>query len=532
MAMLTLALTAPRPVRAQADRWWADVQALSHDSMRGRETGSAEHRKAAEYVAAAFRRAGLQPLGTRGYLQAVRFASRGIDEARSSLTLIREGREESLTLGADANFVLRAPLAEAAEGRVVFAGYGLSLPEHGVEDLQELDLRGKIVAYMTQMPRGVPGPVISHSRAQAWDTFRRRGAIGMITFAGSRSNDSAFMRQRNRTAPQLTLADPRLDAQLGNRVSLTLNAARAGKLFAGAPMDFASIAARADSGLPLPHFELPVRLRSRVRLVKGSVVSDNVAGVRRGSDPRLRDEYVVVTAHLDHVGVGTPVRGDSIYNGAMDNASGTALLMETARALEEQGISTRRSIVFLAVTAEEKGLLGSRYWANRPTVSPGAIIANLNTDMFMPLVPAKLVMINGVEESNLADDARRAGAKHGIEIVSDPEPEENRFIRSDQYSFILRGVPAMSMKVGFRRDSPEHEVIRQFRATRYHFPQDDVDQPVDRQAADDFNRFYATLVAEVANRPDRPRWNTDSFFRRFARAARPQVAGTGTKPGS
>jgi Zn-dependent M28 family amino/carboxypeptidase len=516
--LVILGVAIPMQSGAQAQRWWSDVKALAHDSMRGRETGSHEHRQAAEYVAAAFRRAGLAPLGSNGFMQPVRLATRTVDESRSQLTLIRDGREERLVLGEDAAFVLRAPLAERVEAPLVFAGYGLDLPAYGINDLQGLDLRGKVVVYMTQMPRGVPGPVISHSRAQAWETFREHGAVGMLTLNGARAADSAFMRQaRNRLNPQMTLADPALDAQRGNQLSVAFNAARAGKLFDGAPTAWASIAARADSGLPLPHFDLPVRIRSRAQLVRGSVTSDNVVGVRRGSDPVLRNEYVVLTAHLDHVGVGRPVNGDSIYNGAMDNASGTALLMETARALHEQGAALKRSVLFVAVTAEEKGLLGSRYYANHPTVAPRAIVANLNTDMFMPLMPARLVMVNGLEESNLADDARRAGQASGIEIISDPEPEENRFIRSDQYSFILRGVPALSLKVGFRRDSPEHETVKQFRATRYHFPQDDVDKPVDLQAAEDFAKFYLRLVQEVANRDTRPTWNAESFFRRFAR---------------
>ncbi|MGQ0647933.1 MAG: M28 family peptidase [Gemmatimonadaceae bacterium] len=515
----TTSMTAvPLCVEAQAQRWWSDLKALSHDSMRGRETGSPEHRKAAQYVADAFRKAGLTPLGTKAFFQPVRFITRGIDETRSELTLIRSGREERLTLGEDAAFVLRAPLAPRAEAPLVFAGYGLDLPAYGINDLLGLELRGKIVVYMAQVPRGVPGPVISHSRAQAWETFRQHGAVGMIALAGARASDTAFVRQvRNRGAPQMTLADPALDAQRGNRLSLVFNAARAEKLFEGAPATFASIAVKADSGLPLPHFDLPVRLRSRTHLTMSSVSSDNVIGLRRGSDRTLRNEYVVLTAHLDHVGIGRPVNGDSIYNGAMDNASGTALLMETARALQEHNVVHRRSILFVAVTAEEKGLLGSRFYANHPTVGSRLIVANLNTDMFLPLMPAKLIMVNGLEESDLAADARRAGDALGMAIITDPEPEENRFIRSDQYSFILRGIPALSLKVGFRRDSPEHEIVKRFRATRYHLPQDDADQPLDLQAAEDFGRFYLRLVQEVVNRDTRPNWNAESFFRQFAR---------------
>ncbi len=521
------ALTPGRPVRqgqtppagqgpeTTSARWWNDVKALSHDSMAGRQTGSAEHRKAAEFVAAAFTGAGLTPAGTAGFFQPVALLSRTIDEGASSLTLVRNGHDERVSLGTDAAFQVRAPLATGVDAPLIYAGYGLRLPEFGVDDLTGLDLKGKIVVYSTAMPKGVPGPVISHSRAQAWETFRRAGAVGMIVLVGSTTDSAAFMRAAaGRLAPQMTLNKGALDSQRGNRLSLAWNAASAEKLFGGAPERYAAIAARADSGLPLPHFDLPVRLRSTVKVVTRPIVSDNVIGLLRGHDPVLRNEYVVITAHLDHVGVGRAVNGDSIYNGAMDNASGTALLMETARRLHDSGARLRRSLLFVAVTAEEKGLLGSRYFANHPTVPARRIVADLNTDMFMPIIPFSKVMVNGLEESNLADDAVRAAHALGVTVVSDPEPEENRFIRSDQYSFILRGIPSLSFKVGFALGTPEHEAVKEFRAKRYHFPQDDIDQHVDQATAEGFTRFYLSVVTEVANREVRAQWNRGSIFGR------------------
>lgn len=515
----TLALLPPA-LHAQASaRWWHDVQRLSADSMKGRQTGSPEHRQAAEYVANEFAKAGLRPAGTRGFFQPVDFVTRTVDESRSSLTLVRGGREELLTLGVDAALVLRAPLAASVEAPVVFAGYGLQLPEYGVDNLTGLDVRGKVVAYMSQMPRGVPGPVISHSRAQAWETFRAAGAVGMITFAGSPANDSAFIRAgANRLSPQMTLADPALDAQRGNGLSLTWNAARAARLLEGAPRTFAELSAMAQRGEPLPSFPLGVTIRARTHRIEGRVTSDNVVALLPGTDAALKDEYVVLTAHLDHVGIGRAVDGDSIYNGAMDNASGTALLLEVARRLQEQRVALRRSVLFVAVTAEEKGLLGSRYFANHPTVPARQVVANLNTDMFMPIIPFTMVMVNGLEESTLAADARAAGDAIGVRVVTDPEPEENRFIRSDQYSFILRGVPSLSFKVGFALNTPEHEAVKEFRSRRYHFPQDDVGQHVDQATAEGFTRYYVEVVQRVANRGDRARWNDESFFRRLVPA--------------
>jgi Zn-dependent M28 family amino/carboxypeptidase len=229
----------------------------------------------------------------------------------------------------------------------------------------------------------------------------------------------------------------------------------------------------------------------------------------------LSHEYVVLSAHLDHLGVGSPVNGDSIFNGAMDNASGVATLIELA---SEAGRSKRRnarSVIFLAVTGEEKGLLGSKYFANHPTVPAGSIVADINTDMFLPLFPLRALIVNGLEESDLAADVRRAAGKVGVEVLTDPEPARNAFIRSDQYSFIRRGIPSISLKNGFTKDSPEHEIVKRFRAERYHGVADDLNQPVDRKAAEDFNRVYSLIVAEIANRRTRPQWNSDSFFRTF-----------------
>lgn len=517
-AILAVALTTT-PARAQAEQWWRDVQALAHDSMRGRQTGSPEHRKAAEYIASVFQRAGLRPGGTNGYFQPVPLLERTVDESKSSLALVRNGRVEPLVLGEDAHFTLRAPLAPAVEAPVVFAGYGLSLPEYGHDDLAGLDLRGKVVAYVTGTPKGIPGPVLSHSRNQAWVTFRKAGAVGMIAFSTPlRGTDSAFVRaQRSRLTPAMVLAEPALNVNDGNQLAITFNSARAQKLFAGAPQPFAAIAALADSGKPLPHFDLPVRIRSTATVVDRPLSSDNVVGIWPGSDPALRHEYVVVSAHLDHSGIGTPVNGDSILNGAMDNASGTALLLEVARQLGAQRATLRRSVVLIAVTAEEKGLLGSRYFAFRPTVPDSAVVANLNTDMFLPHVPLTMIMANGLEESDLAKDAHRVGDLLGVPVITDPEPEENRFVRSDQYSWVLRGIPALSLKVGYRRDSPEHQVIKDFRAQRYHKPSDDTSQPVNLVTVDGFARFYVALVHAVANRDTRPVWDADSYFRRMAR---------------
>ena len=518
LIVITLACAVPVTAQAQSERWWGDIKALADDSMRGRNTGSVEHKKAADYIAASFKASGLKPAGINGYIQPVAFVVRTLDESRSSLALVRAGKVQPLTLGEDATFTTRAQLAPSVDAAIVFAGYGLDLPQYGHDDLSTLDLKGKVVAFIAGAPKGIPGPVLSHSRNAAWKTFQARGAVGMITFS-SPGADSLFIRTaHNRGGAQMALAESALDPQGGNSLSMQVNGARADALlFAGAPVGFAELSARASTGQPLPTFNLPVRVRSTAKLTDTRIISQNVAGLLPGTDPALKDQYVVLTAHLDHVGVGRAENGDSIYNGAMDNASGTALLMDVARLFQAGGVRLKRSVLFVAVTGEEKGLLGSRYFAAHPTVAVRAIVANLNTDMFLPIIPFTKLMVNGLEESDLADDVRRAGKAVGIEVITDPEPEENRFVRSDQYSFILRGIPAISLKVGFGRDTPEHKAVLDFRTKRYHHASDDLLQSVNMEAAAGFERAYFALVREVANRPTRPAYFTDSYFKRFER---------------
>lgn len=516
---------APEAARAQAEDWWRHVATLAHDSMRGRETGSAEHRRAAAYVADVFRRAGLRPAGTDGYLQTVRFRTRRVVEERSSLALVRDGGAvEPIVLGDEATLGMRINPAPHIEAPLVFAGYGLTVPELSYDDLEGLDVRGKVVVLMSGGPPAIPGPLLAHLQAVRWEALRRAGAVGLVTIQNPRGQDIPWERSMlSRFAPSMVLADSTLDETAGQQLAVTFNPTRVEKLFAGSGHTFAQLLQLAGTGERLPRFPLPAAIRATVATETAEIESPNVVGVLPGTDPALRDEYVVLSAHLDHVGVGRPINGDSIYNGAMDNASGTATLLETALTLARTRTRFLRSIVFLSCTAEEKGLLGSRYYAAHPTVPAAAIVADVNVDMFLPLFPARSLLVNGLEESDLAADVRRAAEPMGVRVVSDPEPLRNAFIRSDQYSFVRRGVPSVSLKNGFEAGSPEHQIVLRFRRERYHAPADDLAQPVDLQAAADFNRVYLRIVEQVANRVTRPAWNADSFFRRFAR-------GTGATP--
>jgi hypothetical protein len=516
LAAMAASLLAATP---DGRRWWSHVQYLADDKLEGRNTGSQGHRQAAVYVAAEFERAGLKPAGVEGYMQPVPFHTRRLIESESALSLVRGGVAEPLMLGEDAVISTRIDPAPSVEAPVVFAGYALTVPEMKYDDLAGLDLRGKIVLYITGGPSNIPGPLRSHyqTAAERGVFLERAGVVGTIGIPNPHHMDLPWQRIAigSRQA-SMSLTDPALDDRHGLKFSAAVNPARAEKWFAGSGHSFDEILKLVDAGKPLPRFPLPFSVRARVAVERSDVTSQNVAGILPDADPSLKDQYVVLTAHLDHVGIGEPIHGDRIYNGAMDDASGVASLIEIARALHESKTKLRRSLLFLIVTGEEKGLLGSKYFAAHPTLKPASMVADLNVDMFLPLFPLRSVTVYGLNESDLGDEIRAVAKARGIRIQDDLEPERNIFIRSDQYSFIRRGIPALAFKVGYEKGSPKEKIAKAWLHERYHAPSDDTKQPVDLECAARFDDLIQAMAESVANRPDRPRWNSASFFRRFA----------------
>ncbi len=389
LASVSAALSSDTP---GGDRWWSHVSALADDRLEGRETGSEGHRRAADYVAKEFARLGLKPAGTDGFLQDVSLKSRSIDEAHSRLSLVRASGEEPLTLGEDAVISLRVDPAPSVEADLVFAGHGLANDEAGHDDFRDLDVRGKVVVYLLGAPPSIAGPLAAHmqSSGERGDLMRKLGAIGMVGIQNPKNMDIPWERSSlSRFMPFMSLADPKMDDNRGLKIGVAINPAKADKVLEGSGHTFKEILDAADAGQPLPHFAIPARLKATVAVNRSEVESQNVAAILPGSDPARKGEYVVFSAHLDHLGVGKPIDGDSIYNGAMDNASGVAAMLDVAARIKETGATLRRSVLFVAVTGEEKGLLGSRYFASIPTVDPKSIVADVNTDMFLPLFPMK-----------------------------------------------------------------------------------------------------------------------------------------------
>jgi Zn-dependent M28 family amino/carboxypeptidase len=508
------------PDRPEARRWLEHLKFLASDAMRGRQTGSPEHLKAAEYVAAQFKALGLQPGAPDGsFLQPVPFATRRVRESECALELVFPDRVQPLTLGTDATISMSIDEADSIEAPLVFIGYGISVPEQGYDDLAHADLAGKVAVFLQGGPASVTEPRRSQSQfaGERWARLKEKGAIGLITIRNPRRSDGTWERgAAQRFNPGMSLADPDVDERQGQRLSLTINSVQAQKWFEGSGHQFVDLLALADSGAALPVFPLAARVRAKVRYDRQVVTSQNVIALLPGKDPKLKGEYVVLTAHLDHLGVGVPVDGDSVFNGAMDNASGVAALIEVARALAPAAKRPARSVLFVVVTGEEKGLLGSYFYTRRPTVPVGQIAADLNVDMVLPIVPLTHMIIHGVDESTLGDRARSEAQASGITIVPDPEPQRNLFIRSDQFNFIRAGVPAIAFSTGAVKGSPEDSLLHAWIRNRYHQPSDDLAQPMDPNAPADLIRYVARLTADIANDPARPHWKDESFFRRYA----------------
>lgn len=491
-----------------ASAWWTHVKVLSDDSLKGRDTGSPGHESATRYIAAQFKAAGLKPAGTDGWFQRIGFVDVRIDAPHVALEL-REGDAWSpLALGRDLRLTARLATGDV-EAPIVFVGYGLSLPQAGIDELKGLDLRGRIVLHMNGVPSGLSATMQAHGTRSRWASMQQAGAVGIIAIgAGGVWNEGATT-----AGGTVALADTSLDDNRGQRIGAAMNPALAARLFAGTGLVWDSLVAQAKRGEKLPTAALTVALRATIPTIRRELTSPNVVGIIPGTDPTLRNEVVVFSAHSDHVGTfkGPVFTGDSIFNGAMDNASGVATLIETARLAAKRG-GNKRTLAFVAVTAEEKGLLGSLYFAAHPSLKSGAIVADLNTDMFLPLIPLRGIFAYGSDESDLADDVDAVLRTRGLELLPDPEPQENRFVRSDQYSFIRRGTPSLAFKVGYKPGTPDATTWTNWVRDHYHKMSDDITQPVNFETAATYNAMYADLALRIANRATRPTWRADSFF--------------------
>ena len=453
------------------------------------------------------------------YFQPVQLESRQIVEKNSSLALVGSQGKVPLELGKDAIFLLRGAYSKQLEAPMVFVGDGLKLPQYGVDDLSSVDLEGKVVVTFITAPPSVPGAAGAHfgSVAERWKVYRAAGAVGMVGVPNPANMDLPWERiAHSRLEPYMVLGGDAEDLLAGQQLLVQFNPESFGKLLAGTQYDAQQIFKLLNDGAPLPHFDLAVRIASTIDAQVERVQSENVVAVLPGSDPTLREEYVVLSAHLDHLGVSATPGADRIFNGAMDNASGIAVLLQMARELGK-GKAPRRSLVFLAVTGEEVGLLGSRAYVSAARARGMRIVADLNTDMFLPLYPMRQLMVFGLEESDLRDDVNAVAAQAGLKVQRDPQPLRNRFIRSDQYSFVRAGIPSLATKVGFDAGTPEAELEKKWMAERYHAVSDSADQPMDLSAVGRYEDVIRRLAVRIADREQAPRWLDSSVFSHVAK---------------
>jgi hypothetical protein len=524
LASICVIVTAQQPstqenLHFNGESWWEKVKVIADDKMEGRDTGSRGERAAQEYAIAEFKKAGLQSAGVNGFYQPVKFVSRRLVESDSSLSLISDGKPEPLTLGEDAIISTRVMPAQYVKADLVFAGHGLKIPEANYDDFAGLDCKGKLVVIISGSPTEIAGAVASHyqTTAERWKTLKSVGAIGMVTISNPALVEIPWQRiALNRKHPSMQLNYPEFDETVGEQLTVSFNPAHAEMLFAGSGHALAELIEPAKQHKALPHFALAVSLEAKTKVEINQVESANIVGKLPGSDPELKNEFVVLSAHLDHLGVGEPVNGDRIYNGAMDNGSGSALLMDMAESLKKDPVKLRRSVLFLLVTGEEKGLLGSKYFTAHPTVAMKSIAADINTDMYLPIFPLKVLTVYGLAESDLGDLTREAAQSIGVVVQPDPEPQHNVFIRSDQYNFIRHGVPSLMIDIGAHPGTPEMDAYHAWLKNRYHAPSDDVNQPIDLEAEAKYEEVIRRLLISVANDDHRPEWKANSFFKRYA----------------
>jgi Zn-dependent M28 family amino/carboxypeptidase len=512
------------PVRADKNMIRAHLTFLADDLLEGRETGSRGYDIAAHYVTTQFLQYGLAPKGDQGaFLQQVPLRATRLVQESPLLELSGKAGTEKLAYLDE--YMTSGSLLEdrsAAAAPLVFVGYGIEADRLQHHDYAGVDVKGKIVVVLSGKPRSFPTEEGAHfaSGEQKREVAARHGAVGMITIPtpGSEKAVPFAKLKEYRYIPSMSWVDKNGVAAhqqptLQNRYTLSMPAAR--KLFAQSGMKLDSIYEQVAADKPLPRGDLGVSARMASQSTRSDLKSSNVVGMIEGSDPGLKNEYVVFSAHLDHLGQVKEKSGDNIFNGAMDNASGVATLIETARLFSQGKVKPKRSILFVAVTGEEKGLLGADYFATNPTVPAGAIVANVNLDMPLLTFDFKNVMAFGAEHSSLKGNLTRALKPMNLELIPDPWPEQGLFTRSDHYMFVRQGIPSIFLATGmasFQKGEDGAKQWEHFLSTNYHQPTDDLKLPFNFDAAARFAQLNYNIALEIANAADKPTWNKGDFF--------------------
>lgn len=514
--LLTIAVpSAAQSVDGAAERLKADVVFLASDAMKGRQLGSEQYAAAATHVERAMAAAGLRPAGEGGgWTQPVGVVLTQ-STAGQTMRLTRGARTSSLAFGRDwTHSAQTRPDATTVSAPVVFAGFGIVDPVSGRDDFAGLDVRGAIVAVLAGGPAALDPSRADFLRDRDYRArmAEARGAVGLIVVEGAAGEGRPSFARAAKRADGLAIGWRTPDRSVwsieGAPYLGFLSRRGAARLFAGSPVQWNKVLAADRAGGAIPGGALGATLAVGLRNKAIELPTVNVVGRLDGSDPTLKAEHVVLTAHLDHIADGGAVKGDAIYNGAMDNAVGVAAMMEVARRLNA-GPRPKRSILFVVVGAEEVGLIGSDYFARNPTVPRGSIVADVNLDMPILTYRFEDVVAIGAERSSVGPVVARVAKAHGVAMVPDPMPEEHNFVRSDNYSFVRQGIPAVSLELG--PGGPGLAATKAFLKDHYHQPSD---QPelIDWTSAVRFVAINTDIVRELADAAERPRWNPGDFF--------------------
>ena len=519
-----------RSIDPAANRIEDDVRTLADDRMHGRETGTPGYDLAAEHVATRFAEAGLQPGGEDGgWYQRVPLLRASLDPAGARLSVSLGGR--TVALAFQEQFVPLANFNQAeaavADAPAVFVGHAVHAPALGHDDFAGVDLRGKVAVMFGGAPERFEDTrrAFHSALAEKLRNVATRGAVGVV-LVGTAHDEAGTPWERsaagwNRPTMRLRDADGHgIDTWPELQVVARVGAAAADTLFAGGERSAAQLAEAARRG-DLRAFDMPVRLSLAVRTQVEPLESRNVVGLLPGRDPKLAGEYVVHSAHLDHVGLGIEVDGDGIYNGAIDNALGVAIMGEVARELASAAEAPRRPQLFVALTGEEQGLLGSQWFARHPPVQNGRLVANVNIDMPVLTAPSRDVVAIGVEHSTLEQLVKEAARDIGVMVSPDPFPEETAFVRSDQYSFVREGIPAVYLDGGVEPAEAGRDPkvsATWFMRNCYHRPCDQADLPINYDDAARMARLSARIGRGIGDADAAPAWKTGDFFgERFGR---------------
>ena len=514
--ILAAAAPAPQPVDpVAAQRVRADVEFLASDLLEGRDTGSKGYEIGASYVASQFRAIGLTPGGTDGgWYEQVPFRKTSHASAPTA-SVVLSGKALSLAPGKD--IAVRPSLTQqqrSIDAPLVFAGHGISDPRLGIDDYAGLDVRGKIVVAFEGAPEGLPSEVSAHLNSYKSIVAAGKGAAGLIEVSGTGTRPG-FNLLSYYDRPIMDWVDPTGNTQ-SQSTKLPLIAAIskdvAEKLFKSAGKDFAATMAAARKPGTLRGFTVPARLKLVDRMSWHDFTSPEVIGVLPGSDPALKDEYVVLMGHLDHLGVKADAKPgeDAIYNGALDNAAGVATMLEAAREFVASGKPPRRSVLFIANTGEEKGLRGADYFAAHPTVPKDQIVSVVDLDMPMLLYPFTDIVAFGGDHSTVARTIADAAKSMGVSVSQDPMPEEAIFVRSDHYRFVTRGIPGILLMTGYANGGEPK--WKDFFAKHYHKPTDDLSQAILWDQGARYAELNYRISRALADADQRPLWYQGDYF--------------------